>query len=130
MRGFIAAESEVRGRGHDAFAKVMLPDPIYHYSRGEWITWTGQPAAELKPATGSVRNPQFPNFAQELGNTAPDRRSLLCRFSTRLEARIHGLRVRDTVSARQGRRQAGAFQFPQFIAERCELFFQVRVRLI
>ena len=50
MRRGAAADAEVVGRGDEAAAEVMLPDPVDHHPRREWMARTGEPLGELEPA--------------------------------------------------------------------------------
>src|SRR5947209_14661143 len=42
--------AEVSRRAHDAFAKMLLPDAVYHDSRGQRILRIGDPLSQLQAA--------------------------------------------------------------------------------
>ena len=50
MRRGAAADAEVVGRGDEAAAEVMLPDPIDHHPRREGVIGARQPLGKLEPA--------------------------------------------------------------------------------
>ena len=57
MRRPLAHLAEVARRAHDAFAEVMLPDPVHHDARGQRILRRRKPLGESAPPPGRWSRP-------------------------------------------------------------------------
>lgn len=54
MRGPCAAEAEVIGGGHQASAKVLLPEPIDQHARGPRIVARDDPLRECQSSAAAL----------------------------------------------------------------------------
>ena len=56
MRGRLAAQTEVRRRGHQPLAKVMLPDAVDHDARRQRMVGPSEPGRQFATAAGAGGN--------------------------------------------------------------------------
>src|SRR6056297_2001286 len=75
---------------HQAGAEMMMPDPVDHHSRGQWMIGLRQPASKGEPASGlgcAIRKRWLifkwcPAIGQHGGNSGPDQWTRLFVFAT------------------------------------------------
>src|SRR5258707_7658464 len=108
MRRPLAAFSEVIGTADQALAEVMLPDPIDHDARRQWVIGTCQPVGELSPSAAfedrqrtlarqDLRHAARNDFPEILGIAADKNRSVLEALVARAlgTAVLHDNRLRN-----------------------------------